>query len=279
MIHDLGFSDDNGSIPLIDKPLKFHEKQTHALLVYLSSKALITTDELRRGVEALEPESYRDWGYYDRWNASMTSALLERGTISEVDLQLYWGSQESLSETPSFMIGQSVQVVDEDKRVRWRKPHLRIPGYIHGCKGIIDAYLGHYRDPFLLAYRSGGDNSVHPKMHLYRVLFFINDIEKSRYYSEQTNEKDVNSGDSVSVDIFETWLENSPVDSNTSSASEQVLNLSKNGCDTHEHDHNHAHENDHHDHHHHDHHHVSFTTLSSAVHYDVMMNYCRSTFV
>jgi hypothetical protein len=183
----------------------------------------------------------------------MTSALLERGTISEGDLQLYWGGgKESVSESPSFVIGQSIRVVDEDKRVRWRKPHLRIPGYIHGCKGVIDAYLGCFRDPYLLAFRSGGDHSVHPKMHLYRVLFFINDIEKSRYYGEKTNKNDIHTSDSVSVDIFETWLESSPTDSDTSSTFEEVVGFSKDECE--KHDHNHAHENDHNDHHH-DHHH------------------------
>ena len=49
-----------------DHPTSIWEKQIHALLVLLATykpAALMTTDELRRGVECLEPKSYDTWGY------------------------------------------------------------------------------------------------------------------------------------------------------------------------------------------------------------------------
>jgi nitrile hydratase subunit beta len=58
------------------------ELQTHALLVLLVSKRLLTVDELRRGVEYLPADTYCHWGYYDKWAASIATCLLERGVIA-----------------------------------------------------------------------------------------------------------------------------------------------------------------------------------------------------
>ena len=49
------------------------ELQTHALLVCLVGRSIITVDELRRGVEGLPEDTYRDWGYYGKWAASMAT--------------------------------------------------------------------------------------------------------------------------------------------------------------------------------------------------------------
>jgi hypothetical protein len=56
-----------GKIDVTDKTLQLWELQIHALLVLLSvhQPPYMTVDELRRGVEALEPDAYINWGYYD----------------------------------------------------------------------------------------------------------------------------------------------------------------------------------------------------------------------
>ena len=55
------------------------ELQTHALLVCLVGRSIITVDELRRGVEGLPEDTYRDWGYYGKWAASMATG---KGVLS-----------------------------------------------------------------------------------------------------------------------------------------------------------------------------------------------------
>src|SRR5215470_5983093 len=45
------------------------EKRVDAMLVLLSSKKLITTDELRLGIETLGAEAYERLSYYERWRA------------------------------------------------------------------------------------------------------------------------------------------------------------------------------------------------------------------
>ncbi len=64
------------------------EKRVDALLVLLSDKkrGLIKVDELRRGIEQLGAKAYGEMSYYERWIASITSNLLEKGVISSEEL-------------------------------------------------------------------------------------------------------------------------------------------------------------------------------------------------
>jgi hypothetical protein len=41
----------------------------------------MTVDELRRGIESLAPEDYRELGYYEKWLLSMIAILAERGLV------------------------------------------------------------------------------------------------------------------------------------------------------------------------------------------------------
>lgn len=64
------------------------EKRVDAILRLLadSKRRLITTDELRRGIEELGPGAYDEMSYYERWIASVTNNLLEKGVISVDEL-------------------------------------------------------------------------------------------------------------------------------------------------------------------------------------------------
>jgi hypothetical protein len=59
------------------------EKRTDAILRLLSDKKrkLMTVDELRRGIEDLGPGAYDELSYYERWIASITNILIEKGVI------------------------------------------------------------------------------------------------------------------------------------------------------------------------------------------------------
>jgi len=62
------------------------EKRVDAMLVLLSSKKLITTDELRLGIETLGADAYERLSYYERWIASISRALVARGVITTDEL-------------------------------------------------------------------------------------------------------------------------------------------------------------------------------------------------
>lgn len=211
--HDLGGTVVIDVLKTQDVPLQFWELQTHALLVCLAKRGHITTDELRRCVEALEPEVYSSWPYYAKWAAAMMSALVERGVISQQDItdELSAG----ISASTPLAVGDRVRV-KSDGGVRWRKPHLRVPGYIFGLEGVVERCVGTFADPSFLAFRMTG-----PPQSLYRVAFKSVDVRASCYHlygaAERTGDSvpmgtqqaagSSDDGDTVVVDIYGSWLE------------------------------------------------------------------------
>jgi nitrile hydratase subunit beta len=82
---------DIGGLPLgeIDRSQHDHamwERRVDAMLVLLSQKGVVTVDELRWGIETLGADAYEKLGYYERWIASVTKALLARGVITTDEL-------------------------------------------------------------------------------------------------------------------------------------------------------------------------------------------------
>jgi hypothetical protein len=82
---------DIGGLPLgaIDRAQHDYalwEKRVDAMLVLLIGKKLITTDELRLGIETLGADAYERLSYYERWIASIARALVARGVITTDEL-------------------------------------------------------------------------------------------------------------------------------------------------------------------------------------------------
>ena len=64
------------------------EKRIDAIRLLLSDKQrqLLTVDELRRGIESLGKDAYDKLTYYERWTASLTGVMLEKGVITADEL-------------------------------------------------------------------------------------------------------------------------------------------------------------------------------------------------
>lgn len=62
------------------------EKRVDAIMRLLSGRErrILKVDELRRGIEELGPGAYDELSYYERWIASITNLLIEKGVI-EID--------------------------------------------------------------------------------------------------------------------------------------------------------------------------------------------------
>jgi nitrile hydratase subunit alpha len=198
-----------GPVVVEDKPLLFWEQSIHAVSVLLSSRkpAVVSTDELRRGVEALEPSSYESWGYYEQRGAALASLLLEKGVIMQaaLDNELMGGGESFVSgSTPDvhFRAGDRVRVRPEDTRLRWRRPHLRCPGYIYGSEGVVTRYVGTFDDPFLLAFGGKG-----PQQPLYVVSFPLASIWQSQLGRGADGKEAPGSEDCIELDIYQEWLE------------------------------------------------------------------------
>ena len=85
--HDVGGLP-GGPAPAPEHELVLWEKRVDALMMLLSNRKrrIITVDELRRGIEQLGAESYETMSYYERWVASITRNLLEKGVIGANEL-------------------------------------------------------------------------------------------------------------------------------------------------------------------------------------------------
>jgi hypothetical protein len=82
-----------GGLPAgpVDRAEKEHvlwEKRVDAMMMLLQhpSRALLTTDELRKNIEALGPQAYSEMSYYERWISAIAATLLERGVITSEEL-------------------------------------------------------------------------------------------------------------------------------------------------------------------------------------------------
>ena len=126
-VHDVGGLVVDDLLNTEDKKYSFWEREIHALLVFLVKNKKLTVDELRRAVEALEPEMYNTLSYYERWTAALCALLIERAIITRADIESAHGPPIESNDV-KFKIGDSVRVKSEGATRRWRKPHLRIPG-------------------------------------------------------------------------------------------------------------------------------------------------------
>ncbi|KAI9006877.1 nitrile hydratase [Hyaloraphidium curvatum] len=194
-IHDYG-GQDFSALPRPDMAghdLAPWEKQVDALVACLRAKNLLTVDMLRRGIEGHEGEMYRSWPYYGLWASSIAKILLERGALSQRDLDAQLGPADS-TERILYSPGETVRVKPEGTRSRWRKPHLRVPGYIYGACGVVERVCGVFKDPERLAFDAGAEE-VQP---LYRVRFALGELWP---------EYKKGSKDTVDVEIYQSWLE------------------------------------------------------------------------
>lgn len=62
------------------------DREVDALRQVLALKGLMTTDELRRGIEEIPEEEYLRLSYYQKWIRSITATLIRRGVLDEAEI-------------------------------------------------------------------------------------------------------------------------------------------------------------------------------------------------
>jgi hypothetical protein len=66
--------------------LTFWEKQIDAINALLSQKGLKVTDENRRYIEMLGHDAYNRLSYYERWTASLSRMMIDKGVVTQDEL-------------------------------------------------------------------------------------------------------------------------------------------------------------------------------------------------
>ena len=79
--HDMGGLP-GGPVEASEHDYAFWEKRVDAMLILLSSRGLMTVDELRRNIEALGPDAYDRMTYYERWMHAVTQTTIQRGVVT-----------------------------------------------------------------------------------------------------------------------------------------------------------------------------------------------------
>lgn len=85
--HDLG-GQPAGPVDRSERETEFWEKRIDAIMGLLTHKdrRIMRVDELRRGIESLDPDAYDKLSYYERWIASITKILVEKGILTQDDI-------------------------------------------------------------------------------------------------------------------------------------------------------------------------------------------------
>lgn len=86
--HDMG-GDRAGPVDTGEHTPTLTERRIDALMQLLRAKprAFWRTDENRRTIESLAPETYRTSGYYQKWAYAMRSLLVEKGILTDAEIE------------------------------------------------------------------------------------------------------------------------------------------------------------------------------------------------
>jgi len=211
-IHDLGGMHGFGRVDLErDEPV-FHDRWEGRILgmVYqVVGYGWANIDTFRHGIERTPPVDYLTLGYYGRWRASLERILVERGVLApnEVDARVAgravpappaptppgeteYGFERRVDGPPRFRVGASVRT-----RVVSPGGHTRLPRYVAGRRGVVDAVRAAYVFPDTNAHGRG-----EAPQHLYSVRF-----EGAELWGDAAEPRT-----SLRIDLFEPYLEPAP---------------------------------------------------------------------
>ena len=207
-IHDLGGMAGFGSFEVEDNEPTFHEPwEETAFLTNIASIAMLqayNADEYRHSIERMPAGEYLPARYYERTLIGVTTLLIEKGLLDKSDLDQRAGASVRVSrpaiantddgqaqpKAPRFTVGDRVRV-----RNIQAPGHTRVPRYVRGHSGTVL----HVAPPFKFP-----DASAHalPRRNesTYHVAF-----QSRELWSESAEAEDT-----VVVDLWESYLEESP---------------------------------------------------------------------
>ena len=85
-VHDRGGWPTDEPIDRSENQIMDWELRVSAIRQVLGQKGLLRSDELRRGIESIEPSRYEALGYYERWTESIESIIVEKGVLTREEI-------------------------------------------------------------------------------------------------------------------------------------------------------------------------------------------------
>jgi len=85
-VHDRGGWASDEPIDRSEHDLADWEILMDALVGALGARGIMNTDELRRGIESMEPDAYESASYYERWLYSTETNLAQKRILTPGEL-------------------------------------------------------------------------------------------------------------------------------------------------------------------------------------------------
>ena len=207
-IHDLGGMDGFDRVPHEDDaPLhEPWEGRVRGMLMQQLGTGLTNLDAFRHAIERIDPRCYFAVGYFGRWLAALEALLVERGRLSDGDLDRLpgsrvpvrpsdpppppgarFGSRRETDRRPRFGLGQRVRARNEHPH-----GHTRLPRYARGRVGEI----ARVHPSFVLPDTNAHGLGENPEP-LYTVRFTSRELFGAAAEERAT----------VDLDLFESYLE------------------------------------------------------------------------
>jgi nitrile hydratase len=211
-VHDMGGMANLG--PIVsepDEPVFHHawESRVHAMTVASPTRGNIDAGRHQR--ELIPGPEYLAMTYYEKWFRSLSELLLKHGLVTPAELASGRADPEAPKATPRLVAaavtaaltapGSYVRdaaapkfAIGDKVRARNLNPpgHTRLPRYVRGHVGVVSALHGAHVFPDAHAHGQGED----PRP-LYTVSFAATELWGP----------DANPRDSVSLDLWEPYLE------------------------------------------------------------------------
>jgi nitrile hydratase beta subunit len=223
-IHDLGGMQDMGPItPEPNEPV-FHEpweRTAFGITMMTFAAGLFNEDEARWGIEKMAPAKYLESPYYVHWLHAVEHLLVERSVWTQSEIaarmaELAKGAPLNLPRQPPDSRSLPADKVDAvvatggsarmdvsvpprfrpGDRIRARNinspTHTRLPRYVRGKPGVVEADLG------VFSFNDSNARGLGPKpQHVYLVRFSARDL-----WGEQAAAKD-----RLYLELFDDYAE------------------------------------------------------------------------
>lgn len=211
-IHDLGGKQGFGPIAVTESDPAFHEPWEGRLFAITQSVGdrSLSIDWFRNLIELMEPRSYLNEPYFQRWYFAMLTGLVQAGTFS-IEEALGQGAEERNPPPPPMTLRDALARDRADcfdysrpvaaaprhapgdvvrTRTHMQASHTRLPGYARGRQGSIIAHHGAHLLP------DEGAMGRELAEHLYTVEF-----DAAELWGEEGQ-----TGDTVTLDLWESYL-------------------------------------------------------------------------
>jgi nitrile hydratase len=145
-MHDMGGRQGFGRVRYALKAQTYHEpweKRVNALNSLAVKLGIFNMDEYRHAIERMEPRHYLSASYYERTLTSLATLCIEKGILTQEELERRAQGQFPLSmpSAPGRGNVPTRQTFKPGDKVRVRTDHVpghvRMPGYIRGKTGVV----------------------------------------------------------------------------------------------------------------------------------------------